>query len=185
LIQIDGLVLAYAFAKTTFLLFKVKTAFIDIRDQRDGLCEINMDCFVFRYFLIKLIRVFDGTVFYAGRATRAFALKNISRLFSQRYSEVSFFSLYTVNFGVGEDLYIRMPADLDQFGREYSDGAVIGRKSLVELGHMTANGWSLVDQVNFEAGPGKIKRGLNATDPSADHHHISKITVSEGFRNLF
>jgi hypothetical protein len=33
-----------------------------------------------------------------------------------------------------------MPADLDQFGRKYSHGAVIGGIGLVELGHMAANG---------------------------------------------
>ena len=71
-----------------------------------------------------------------------------------------------------------MPADLDQFGREYSDGAVIGGKGLVKLGHMAANGRCLVDQVNLKAGIGQIKRGLNTADPSANNHDISKITVS-------
>ena len=55
-----------------------------------------------------------------------------------------------VNLRVGEDLYIGMPADLDQFGREYSDRAVIGGKGLIKLGHMAANGRSLVDQVNLK-----------------------------------
>ena len=46
LIQIDGLVFTYSFANTTFLLFKVKTAFIDISDQGNGLSEIDMDGFI-------------------------------------------------------------------------------------------------------------------------------------------
>jgi hypothetical protein len=33
-----------------------------------------------------------------------------------------------------------MPADLDQFGRDNSHGAVIGGKRLVHLGHDPANG---------------------------------------------
>ena len=107
--------------------------------------EINMDGFVLRYFLIKSIRVFDRAVFDAGRTTRAFVLQDISGLLRQGDLEVPCFPLYTVHLGVRQDLYVRMPADLDQFGREYSDGAVIGRKGLVELGHMAADGRGLVD----------------------------------------
>ena len=99
-----------------------------------------MDGFILRYFLIKLIRVFDRAVFYAGSTTRAFVLDNVSGLFSQVYREVSCFPFYSVKFSIGKDLYIGMPADLDQFGREYSHGAVIGGIGLVKLGHMAANG---------------------------------------------
>jgi hypothetical protein len=100
LIEIDGLILTDSFANTTFLLFKVKTAFINISDQGNGLSEIDMDGFILRYFLIKLIRVFDRAVFYTGRTTRAFVLYNISGLFDQGYLEVSCFSFYTVNFSI-------------------------------------------------------------------------------------
>jgi hypothetical protein len=144
-----------------------------------------MDGFILRYFLIKLIGVFDRAVFDTGRTTRAFVLQNISGFFSQRYLEVSCFPLYTVNFSIRQDLYIGMPADLDQFGREYSDGAVIGRKGLVKLGHMAANGRRLVDQVDLKTRSGKIERGLNATDPSADNHDVSKITLCETLTKLF
>ena len=142
-----------------------------------------MDGFIFRYFLIKWVRVFDRAVFYAGRTARAFALYNISGLFNQGDFEVPCFSFYTVNFSVGQDLYIGMPADLDQFGREYSDGAVIGGKGLVKLGHMAANGRCLVDQVDLKTSSGKIKRGLNTADPSTDNHHITKITACDTFAN--
>jgi hypothetical protein len=100
LIEIDGLILTDSFANTTFLLFKVKTAFIDISDQGNGLSEIYMDGFILRYFLIKLIRVFDRAVFYTGRTTRTFVLYNISGFFNQGYLEVSCFSFYTVNFSI-------------------------------------------------------------------------------------
>ena len=149
MIQIDGLVLTYAFANTTFLLFKIKTAFINVRDQGDGLGKIDVDGFILRYFLIKLIRVFDRAIFYTGRTTRAFALYNISGLFEQGDLEVSCFSFYTVNFSIAQDLYVGMPADLDQFGREYSDGAVIGGKGLVKLGHHPSNRGRTVNQVDI------------------------------------
>ncbi len=144
-----------------------------------------MDGFILRYFLIELIGVFDRAVFYTGRTTRAFVLYNISGLFDQGYLEVSCFSFYTVNFTIGQDLYVGMPADLDQFGCEYSNGAVIGGKGLVKLGHMAANGGCLVDQVNLKTSSGKIKRGLDTADPSTDNHYVSKITVRETFRKLF
>ena len=99
-----------------------------------------MDGFILRYFLIELIRVFDRAVFDTGSTTRAFVLYNISGFFNQGYLEVSRFPFDTVNFSKGQDLYIGMPADLDQFGREYSHGAVIGGKGLVKLGHMAADG---------------------------------------------
>jgi hypothetical protein len=70
-----------------------------------------------------------------------------------------------------------MPADLDQFGSEYSDGAVIGGKGLVKLGHMAANGRRLVNQINFKTCCGKIKRGLNTADPSTHNHHVAEITL--------
>ena len=183
LIQIDGLILADAFANTTFLLFQVKTAFINIRDQGNGLSEVDMDGFVLRYFLIKLIGIFDRAVFYAGRTTRAFVLENISGLFNQGDPKVSCFTFDTVNFRICQDLYVGMPADLDQFGREYSDGAVIGRKGLVKLGHVAADGGRFVDQVNLKPRSGKVKRGLNTADPSTDHHDITKTTAFETFAN--
>ncbi len=144
-----------------------------------------MDGFILRYFLIKLIRVFDRAVFDTGRTTRAFVLQDIPGFPDQRYLKVSWFPCYTVNFSIGQNLDIGMPADLDQFGREYSDGAVIGGKGLVQLGHMAANGRCLVDQVNLETRSGKIKRGLNTADPSTDDHDVSEVTLCETLAKLF
>jgi hypothetical protein len=81
LIKIYGLILTDSFANTAFLLFKVKTAFIYISYQRNCLCEVYMDSFVLRYFLIKLIGVFYRAVLNTGSTTGAFFLVNISGLF--------------------------------------------------------------------------------------------------------
>jgi hypothetical protein len=91
--------------------------------------------------LIVWIRDLYRAVFYTSCTTRAFVLDNVSRLFIQGDPEVSCFPCYTVNFSIGQDLYVRVPADLDQFGREYSHRAVIGGIGLVKLGHMATNGW--------------------------------------------
>jgi len=99
-----------------------------------------MDGFILRYLLIILIRVLDRAVFYTGRTTSAIVFYNVSGFLDQGYLKGSCFPFYTVNFSIGQDLDVGMPADLDQFGREYSHGAVIGGKGLVKLGHMAANG---------------------------------------------
>ena len=90
--------------------------------------------------MIVWIRDLDRAVLNTGRTARAFVLDNVSGLFIQGDLEVSCFPFYTVNFGIGQDLYIGMPADLDQFRREYSHGAVIRGIGLVKLGHLAANG---------------------------------------------
>ena len=90
--------------------------------------------------MIVWIRDFKRAVLYTGRTTGAFFLYNVSGLFIQGDLEVSCLPFYTVNFSIGQDLYVGMPADLDQFGREYSHRTVIGGIGLVQLSHMAANG---------------------------------------------
>ena len=77
--------------------------------------EVYMDSFIRRYSLIKLIRVFDRAVFCTGRTARAFFLYNVSGFLGQGDLKISRFPFYTVNFSIGQNLYIWMPADLDQF----------------------------------------------------------------------
>ena len=66
--------------------------------------------------MIVWIRDLDRAILYTGRTPRASVLINISGLFIQGDLEVSCFAFDAVNFSKGEDLYIGMPADLDQFG---------------------------------------------------------------------
>ena len=75
-----------------------------------------MDGFILRDFLIIFIRVFDRAVFHTSCTTRALVLYNVTGLLGQAYMKVSCFPCDTVNFSVGQNLYVRMPADLDQFG---------------------------------------------------------------------
>jgi hypothetical protein len=143
-----------------------------------------MNGFILRNFLIKLVGVFYRAIFHTGSTTRAFILDNISGLFNQSYFEVSCFPFDTINFGISQDLYIRMPSNLDELRSEYSYGAVVGGKGLIELGHMTANGRRLVDKVHFKTRRGKVKGCLHATDPAADNHYVSKITPRETLPEL-
>jgi hypothetical protein len=177
--KIDGLFLAHRLTDTALLFFEIKAALIDIGDQGYGLSKVDMDGFVLGYFLIKSVRDFDRAVFDTGRATRAPAFDNVSGFFSQCDPEVSFVAFDTVNFGITQDLYVRMPADLDQFWREYSDGTLIGREGLVQLGHLAADGGALINQVNFKARIAKVECGLHTADSPADDHDVPKIIVSE------
>jgi hypothetical protein len=183
--EIDGFILTDPFANTAFFLFQVKTAFIDIGDQGNGLGEVDVDGLILRYFLVKGVRVFDRTVFDAGRTTRTFALDDIPGFPDERCLEISCLPFDTVNFRIGEDLDVGMPADLDQFGGQNSHRAVIGRKGLIQLGHMAPDARRLLYQVDFETGRGQIQGGLNAADPSTDHQNIADITADETFRKLF
>ena len=74
-----------------------------------------MNSFILRYFLIKLIRIFHRAVFQTGRTTRTLVLNNVSGLLGQGYIEISRLAFYTINFSKCQNLYVWMPADLDQF----------------------------------------------------------------------
>ena len=101
MIEIDRVILAYGRANAAFLFFEINTRFVYVRDQRNGLLEVDMDGFVRRYFLIEAIRIGDRTVFYAGRASRALILANIPGLSNQRYLKVSRVPLDAINFSIG------------------------------------------------------------------------------------
>jgi len=181
-VKIDGLVLADACANLTFSLFKIKAIFMDIRDQGDSLRKVYMDGFIGRQVLIVRIRDLDRAVLDTGGAARAVFLDNVPGFFVQGDPEVSRFPFYTVYFSISQGLYVGVPADLDQFGRENSHGAVIGGIGLVQLGHMTADRRRFLDQINLIARIGKIQSGLDTADPSTDNHHISEIVACETIR---
>ncbi len=82
-----------------------------------------------------------------------------------------------VDFGIGQDFDIGMPITFDELGRFDAHGAVIGGKSLVELGHLAADGRRFLDQIDLVSCGGKIERGLNTADPATDDHDISHIAV--------
>ena len=138
--KIYGFILTNAYTGKTFLVFKVKAVFIDIRDEGNRLRIEYVDGFIRCQALIKFVIDQNRAVLRTGRTTRAFVFYDVPGLLDQADLEVSRFPFYTVDFSIAQDLYVWMPADLDQFGREYSHRAVIGGKGLVKLGHMTANG---------------------------------------------
>jgi hypothetical protein len=87
--------------------------------------------------------------------------------------KVTLFAFNALNIGEGDQLYVNVPADLDQFWRDNSHGAVIGGEGFIQLGHNAANGGGSLNEIHVKAGVGKIQRALHPGDPSADHKHRS------------
>jgi hypothetical protein len=98
LAEIYGVILTDPFTDTTFLLLKIKAAFIDICDKGNGLSVIYMDGFVIRYLLIEWIRVLDRTIFYTGGATDTFVLVDVSGLLRQGNPKIPRLPFDFINF---------------------------------------------------------------------------------------
>jgi hypothetical protein len=73
------------------------------------------------------------------------------------------------DFREGKEFDIEMPADLDQFRRDNSHGAVVGRKSLVQLGHDAADGRAALHQIDIITGVGQIQCRLHPGNTAADN----------------
>jgi hypothetical protein len=65
-----------------------------------------------------------------------------------------------------------MSTDIQQLGRENSDGAIVGRKSFVQLGHLSADAGELLNHVHLDSHLGQIQGGLYAGDPSTDDQNV-------------
>src|SRR3990172_1843056 len=175
LFKVNGVVLADSLANPAFFLLKIKAGFgVYVTDERHCLGKMNMDRFGQRQVLIVRIRLLDRAVLETRGATRTYVLVDVSGLPVQGYGEVSRFPFDTDHFGIGQYLYIGMSAAFNELGRFNAHGAVIGRKCLVELGHLAADRGRFIDQVNPEAGSRKIEGGLNTADPRADNQRIAK-----------
>jgi hypothetical protein len=88
-------------------------------------------------------------------------------------SEVALTAGYGLDIGKSMELDILMPADLDQFGRDYSHRAIIRRKGLVQLGHHAADGGRLFNDVHIIAGICKVKGSLHTGNATSDYYHRS------------
>src|SRR4030042_4069954 len=102
--------------------------------------------------LIKLIWQNDGTDLCAVIATRTFPNIDISRPLPDLGLKMPGFSLERNQIGTRDDFDITMAACLDEFWREDAHRAVVGWKSLVQLGHHPTNGRRGLKEVNIVAG---------------------------------
>jgi hypothetical protein len=135
-----------------------------------------VDSLIFRYFLIERIRDFHRAVLHTGRTTCAFVLPYVPRFPEEGYREVPCLSLYITYFSIGQNFYVRMPADLDQFWREYSDGTLISRKGLVELGHMSAYRGCTINQKYLKSRVSQIEGCLYTAYTPSHNEDISVVS---------
>jgi hypothetical protein len=62
-----------------------------------------------------------------------------------------------------------MPTGIKQLGRENSDGAIVGGKRLVQLGHLAPDAGKTLHKLHLEAHFGQIQSGLYPGDSTADY----------------
>jgi hypothetical protein len=65
-----------------------------------------------------------------------------------------------------------MSTDIQHLGREYSDGTVIGWECLVQLGHLAADAWQFLHQVDLDPHIGKIQGRLHTSNASPDNEYV-------------
>jgi len=70
---------------------------------------------ILRYFLVIWIRVFHRAVFDTGGAARTLLLDNVAGFLLQGDREIALGPCYRIDFSERQNLYVWMPADLDQF----------------------------------------------------------------------
>jgi len=54
--------------------------------------------------------------------------------------EISFSAFNLINFGTSNKVDVKMPADLDQFGRDNSHCTIVGGECFIQFTHYTADG---------------------------------------------
>jgi hypothetical protein len=121
--------------------------------------------------MLEFVRQSDRADSGAIAAGGAFAEIYIARLIADLYLEVPFFAADAFEIRIREEIYVQMPADLDQLGGDNSHGALICGEGLVELCHSTTNSRALFQQMHIIARIGKIKGSLHPGNSSTDHQN--------------
>jgi hypothetical protein len=108
-------------------------SFVDGIGSGYGLCVRLINRFPVDETLIVTAGKTDRANFGTISTPRTFVKIDVSRTFVQGDLKITGFAGYFFNLGDGMKLYVDVTADLDQFGRDYSHGTVIGGKGLVQL----------------------------------------------------
>jgi hypothetical protein len=61
-----------------------------------------------------------------------------------------------------------MSTDIQQFGRENSDGAIVSRESLIQLGHFPPYTGEPLHHVDLDAHSSQIQSSLNTSNSAAN-----------------
>ena len=85
----------------------------------------------------------DRTGLDATAAPGAAVHNNASSALLDFYFKIPRGPFHRFQIRIGDEFNVQVPADLDQFGRDDSHGAIVGGEGLVQLGHDAADGWAL------------------------------------------
>jgi len=89
------------------------------------------------------------------------------------YSEISDLTGEVCYLAVSQKIYVGMPTDIQQLGRENSYCTVIGGKGLVKLSHFSADTRVLLHKVDLDTHLPKIQRRLHSGYPAADDENFT------------
>lgn len=103
--------------------------------------------------------------------TGAFIEVNVPGFFPDLNFQIPLFPFNAFDGGAGMNPDVDMPADLDQFRRYDSHGAIIGGECLIQLRHGPPNGRAFLYEVNKKTRICQIQCGLHTGNPSAHNHY--------------
>jgi hypothetical protein len=171
---INGFCLANLGTNAALLALAQLTAVFGVNamGRRNALGEILIDGLALSQPHIEIILDRGWTLFHAGPTAGTEILIHIAGLFAHLHIKGTNLALYLFHLAVGEEIDIGMPTGIQQLRRENSDGAVVGGKGFVQLGHLAANTRQFFHQVDLDTHFGQIQGGLNAGDPTAEYHDI-------------
>jgi len=131
-------------------LARGRSPFRDSIGPRHGLGVLLINCLSYGKALIVAVPRFDGAYLGAFAAARALGHIYVSGMLEHARLEVPFFPIQFQEFCRRKQFDVQVPADLDQFGRDDSHGAVIGWEGLVQLGHEPPNRRRPLDQIDVK-----------------------------------
>jgi len=171
ILEIDGLGRTELFTDSASPFGK-KEAVGRINDilQGNGLGILHMDRLSLTQTRIIFIVYFCWTFLSTEAAGDTLRRVHVTGLLYHLDLKISFFPRDALHLGEGQELNVEMPADLDQFGRKDSHGAVIGGEGLVQLGHDTTDGGGPFHEIDIVAGIGQIQSCLHSGNASTHHH---------------
>jgi hypothetical protein len=117
-------------------------------------------------FVISVVHLL-GALFSARAAGDTLFHVHEAGMFDHVHREVPRLAAHVCDFRKSQEFDVEMPADLDQFRRDNSHGAVIGGEGLVERRHGPADGGTLFQKIDVIPGAGEIQGRLHAGDPAA------------------
>jgi hypothetical protein len=187
LLEIDGFGLANLGAYSALLALTQLTAggSINGKDGRNPLREVLVDGLAVSQSCIVDVRNLRRTLLGAGAAAGAKVFVYVTSLLVDLDFEGACLAAHFLDFAVGKEVDPWMSTDIQQLWRENSDGAIVGWKSLVQLGHLSADAGQLFDHVHLDAHLGQVQGSLNTGDSTADDQNIVAHSPPRAIRPAF